>query len=99
MLEHIFHSCEAYDTTHPFGDRLLSSRMKDQYYTTGVLPGFMGINWSPVSGLPDGVVLLMEQPLADAPGTTPCLDAHTQLQADITALAARVTALEGKHGL
>lgn len=25
---------------------LLSDRMKDQYYTTGALPGFMGLNWT-----------------------------------------------------
>ncbi len=45
------------------------------------------------------LTVLIEQPLTDAPGTTPCLDAHTQLQADITALEARVTALEDKHRL
>lgn len=28
-----------------YGAALLSDRMKDQYYTTGTLPGFMGINW------------------------------------------------------
>ena len=28
-----------------YGGNLLSDRMKDQYYTNGVLPGFMGINW------------------------------------------------------
>lgn len=26
---------------------MLSDRMKDSYYTTGVLPGFMGLNWTP----------------------------------------------------
>lgn len=29
-----------------FGGILLSDRMKDQYYTTGVLPGFMGLQWN-----------------------------------------------------
>lgn len=29
------------------GGILLSDRMKDQYYQTGVLPGFMGLNWKP----------------------------------------------------
>lgn len=28
-----------------YGGALLSDRMKDSYYTTGVLPGFMGLNW------------------------------------------------------
>lgn len=28
------------------GGILLSDRMKDQYYTTGVLPGFMGLQWN-----------------------------------------------------
>jgi hypothetical protein len=28
-----------------YGGNLLSDRMKDQYYSNGVLPGFMGINW------------------------------------------------------
>lgn len=29
------------------GGNLLSDRMKDQYYQTGVLPGFMGLTWKP----------------------------------------------------
>jgi hypothetical protein len=28
------------------GGMLLSDRMKEQYYTTGTLPGFMGLNWT-----------------------------------------------------
>jgi hypothetical protein len=31
-----------------FGGSLLSDRMKDQYYSTGTLPGFMGLNWNTV---------------------------------------------------
>ena len=29
------------------GGNLLSDRMKDQYYSNGVLPGFMGLQWTP----------------------------------------------------
>lgn len=32
--------------TTAFGGHLLSDRMKDQYYTTGMLPGFMGLDWT-----------------------------------------------------
>lgn len=32
--------------TNFFGGILLSDRMKDQYYQTGVLPGFMGLQWN-----------------------------------------------------
>lgn len=28
------------------GNNLMSDRMKDQYYSTGTLPGFLGLNWS-----------------------------------------------------
>jgi len=31
-----------------FGGALLSDRMKDQYYAQGTLPGFMGLNWTPI---------------------------------------------------
>lgn len=34
---------------------LLSDRMKDQYYQTGILPGFMGINWKPQDSVYDAV--------------------------------------------
>lgn len=30
-----------------FAGAMLSDRMKDQYYSTGTLPGFMGIAWTP----------------------------------------------------
>lgn len=32
---------------------LLSDRMKDQYYQTGTLPGFMGLNWHPQEAVYD----------------------------------------------
>jgi major capsid protein E len=32
---------------------LLSDRMKDQYYSSGTLPGFMGLNWSTVESVFD----------------------------------------------
>lgn len=39
--------------TNFFGGVLLSDRMKDQYYQTGVLPGFMGLNWKPQEAVYD----------------------------------------------
>ena len=35
------------------GGVLLSDRMKDQYFQTGVLPGFMGLNWKPQEAVYD----------------------------------------------
>lgn len=35
------------------GGTLLSDRMKDNYFTTGTLPGFMGLNWSTVEAVYD----------------------------------------------
>lgn len=32
---------------------MLSDRMKDKYYQTGVLPGFMGLNWKPQEAVYD----------------------------------------------
>lgn len=36
-----------------FGGTLLSDRMKDQYYTQGTLPGFMGLDWKTVETVYD----------------------------------------------
>lgn len=36
-----------------FGGQLLSDRMKDQYYTQGTLPGFMGLDWNTVETIYD----------------------------------------------
>lgn len=36
-----------------FGGALLSDRMKDQYYQTGVLPGFLGLQWTTVESVYD----------------------------------------------
>lgn len=33
---------------------LLSDRMKDQYYASGTLPGFMGLDWKPQGAVYDG---------------------------------------------
>lgn len=38
-----------------FGGILLSDRMKDQYYQTGVLPGFMGLQWNVQDSVYDAV--------------------------------------------
>jgi len=35
------------------GASLLSDRMKDQYYTQGTLPGFMGLDWKPIETVYD----------------------------------------------
>lgn len=48
-IAYIFDSFATHGVANTFlGGTLLSDRMKDQYYTTGVLPGFLGINWNPV---------------------------------------------------
>lgn len=48
-IAYIFDSFAAHGVANTFlGGTLLSDRMKDQYYSTGVLPGFMGLNWNPV---------------------------------------------------
>jgi hypothetical protein len=51
-------------------DTLLSDRMKDEYFTTGTVNGFLGLNWHPIDSfytnaagastnfLPDGTVIL-----------------------------------------
>jgi hypothetical protein len=44
-VEYIFDSFASTGGTNFFGGQLLSDRMKDQYYSTGSLPGFMGLNW------------------------------------------------------
>lgn len=35
------------------GGTLLSDRMKDKYYTSGTLPGFMGLDWNPIETVYD----------------------------------------------
>jgi len=42
----IFDSFATTGSTNFFGGTLLSDRMKDQYYTSGMLPGFMGLDWT-----------------------------------------------------
>lgn len=37
------------------GGQLLSDRMKEQYYSTGTLPGFMGLNWKVQDAVYDAV--------------------------------------------
>lgn len=39
------------DLVNFFGGTLLSDRMKDEYYRTGALPGFMGLDWTVVEGI------------------------------------------------
>ena len=45
-VEYIFDSFATTGGTNFFGGNLLSDRMKDQYYSTGTLPGFMGLDWN-----------------------------------------------------
>lgn len=47
------------------GGTLLSDRMKDQYFATGTLPGFMGLNWSPQDSVYDDDSGNMTQFVAD----------------------------------
>jgi hypothetical protein len=49
-LAYIFDSFAANGLNAPL---LLSDRMKDQYYSTGTLPGFMGINWQTIETVYD----------------------------------------------
>ena len=44
-LDRIIHSFVANGTN---AGGLLSDRMRDQYYTTGTIPGFLGLDWTPV---------------------------------------------------
>jgi hypothetical protein len=48
-IEYIFTSFATAGSTagNLFGGALLSDTMKDQYYQTGTLPSFMGLNWTP----------------------------------------------------
>lgn len=47
---------------------MLSDRMKDQYYQTGVLPGFMGLNWRPQESVYDSTDAAYT-PSGSTPGT------------------------------
>lgn len=49
-LDRIFNSFAGNGTTFP---TLMSDRMRDQYYTTGILPGFLGLNWHVVDSFYD----------------------------------------------
>lgn len=48
VMDYIFQTFA--QTTSGFPGALLSDNMKDQYYQSGVLPGFMGMNWHIVEG-------------------------------------------------
>lgn len=53
-LSYIFDSFATTGVANTFmGGTLLSDRMRDQYYTSGTLPGFMGLNWSTVEAVYD----------------------------------------------
>ncbi len=53
-LAYIFNSFAATGVaTTFFGGTLLSDRMKDEYYRTGVLTGFMGLTWNTVDSVYD----------------------------------------------
>lgn len=44
-ISYIFDSFATTGATNFSGGNLLSDRMKEQYYASGTLPGFMGLNW------------------------------------------------------
>lgn len=50
-LAYIFDSFASTGATNFNGGTLLSDRMKDQYYSQGTLPGFMGLQWSTVEAV------------------------------------------------
>lgn len=54
-IARIFNSFASIGMTAPNtqGGILLSDRMKDQYFQTGVLPGFMGLTWKPQEAVYD----------------------------------------------
>jgi major capsid protein E len=49
-MAYIFDSFAANGASAPL---LLSDRMKDQYYSSGTLPGFMGLNWNTIETIYD----------------------------------------------
>lgn len=51
-FDRIFNSFVTGQTNFPSGS-LLSDRMKDQYYATGTLPGFLGLDWKVVESFYD----------------------------------------------
>ncbi len=53
-LAYIFDSFASKGVATTFmGGTLLSDRMKDQYYSQGTLPGFMGLNWQTIESVYD----------------------------------------------
>ena len=45
-IDYIFDSFASTGATNFGGGTLLSDRMKERYYETGILPGFMGLDWN-----------------------------------------------------
>lgn len=64
-LDRIFNSFASVGASNFPGGQLLSDRMKDQFYTTGVLPGFLGLNWNVVDSFYDDSAGSPAQFLAD----------------------------------
>jgi hypothetical protein len=52
-LDYIFASFATTGAANFPGGTLLSDRMKDQYYQSGLLPGFLGLNWNTVESFYD----------------------------------------------
>jgi hypothetical protein len=52
-LDYVFQAFAGNAGTNVPAASLLSDRMKDQYYTSGVLPGFLGLNWNIVESFYD----------------------------------------------
>ena len=52
-MSYIFSSFAGTGAANVSAGVLLSDRMKDQYYQSGILPGFMGLNWKPQEAVYD----------------------------------------------
>ena len=52
-MDRIFNSFAANGAANALAGQLLSDRMKDQYYSTGTLPGFLGLDWHVVESFND----------------------------------------------
>lgn len=52
-MDRIFNAFASNGTATAMAANLLSDRMKDQYYSSGVLPGFLGLNWNTVESFYD----------------------------------------------
>lgn len=64
-IDRIFNAFAANGAANALAGNLLSDRMKDQYYATGTLPSFLGLNWTTVDQFFDTDQGVPTQYLAD----------------------------------